>query len=117
MAHECLPYRRLLAALGAPTIRWRKRFALLRDRTADAFKSASGVSAIGRGESLAQNGWAQYSTGRSLPCLTMISCNIETEAADASVVVVAVGSDFDQAMTIAATQTIPATVMILRMLL
>ena len=64
----------------------------------------------------AQNGWAQYSTGRMLPCLTVMSCGeIEAAASVASSLPAIFGLvEIDQAKAITATAAIAARIMRLR---
>src|ERR1700730_17788731 len=61
----------------------------------------------------AQNGWAQYSTGRMLPCLTVMSCGeIEADASVASSLPAIFGLiEIDQAKAITATAAIAARIM------
>ena len=55
----------------------------------------------------AQNGWAQYSTGRMLPCLPVMSCGeIEADASVASSLLAIFGLvEIDQAKTITTRRT------------
>ena len=64
----------------------------------------------------AQNGWAQYSTGRMLPCLTVMSCGeIEAGASVASSLPAIFGLvEIDQAKAITATAAIATRIMRLR---
>src|ERR1700730_18316068 len=66
----------------------------------------------------AQNGWAQYSTGRMLPCLTVMSCGeIGADASVASSLPAFFGLanvEIDQAKAITATAAIAARIMRLR---
>jgi hypothetical protein len=79
---------------------------------------ASPIDATERERVRAQNGWDQYSTGRMLPCLIIISCGeIGADASVASSLLAIFGLanvDIDHAKAITATAAIAARIVRLR---